>query len=187
MDLIPLRVKIGLKRDRRNGNVHAYPDFNQLSAVQQSGLDWSAYIDQFGGWHYDSVAGHIDDDPTNDSPRGVWLGMLLVPEAFANAAVELFPDQCQILTEQQAERFYEDRVTVDQPENHEDVEALQAIAARLTIEKELGITPSNEEKQRRRDALDPTKKQRGLTKNEMKRWTDYKAKRGLTIKDRPSS
>lgn len=184
-ELVSLQVKIGLGPGTR-GVRHAYPDFNKIDKSVRQSMDWSAYIDQFDGWHYDSVSGHVDDDPANDSPRGTWLGMLLVPEEFANQAVALFPSQCKILTDAQAERFYEDRVTVGQQGYIEDVEALQALAARLTIEEKLNITPTAEEVQRRKDMLDPNKKQRGIMKNEMKKWSDYKAKRGVTIKNRPS-
>lgn len=181
IDVVALQVRIGLVSTVR-GLKHLYPDFNRIDRSLRESMDWSAFIDLYGGWSYDKVSGHKDDDTANGSPRGIWLGMLLVPEDFANAAVDLFPEQCNILSDAQAKKFYEDRVTVDQPDDFEDTEALQAMAARLVIEEKLGITPSAKESNRRVDALNPDKRQRGIRKNETKTWEGYKSKKGLKTK-----
>ena len=54
---------------------------------------------------YDKVSGHQEE--TADSPRGQQWGLLLVPDAFAQQAVTRFPAECSILTEAEAEAFYE--------------------------------------------------------------------------------
>ena len=173
MELVPIKVRIGLRTT--NGRLlHDHPDFNSLPSELRDGLDWSHYVDKFGGWKYDNVAGHSDHDPNNDSPQGMWLGLLLVPEAFAQAAVAAFPEKCSFLTEAECERFYEDRHTFDQPEIHDDTEALQAIAAKRAA----GIP----EDQQDRNAIDPDHPMRGRRRNKTKTFSGYKQQRGITIK-----
>lgn len=171
MDLVPLKVTIGLKTEKKK-RVHAYPPFNQIPEAMRDGMDWSHFVDQYGGWHYDKMCGHNEEDA--DSPRGVWHGMLLVPEDFANEAVNRWPSQCKILSESQAERFYEDRCTVHQPEIQEDAETLQIIAAK----RQAGIAESADDKA----AMDPDNPRRGRTKNKTKKFADMLAHRGLRLK-----
>lgn len=173
MELVPIKVRIGLKT-KNERLLHGYPDFNSLPGELRDGLDWSHYIDKFGGWHYDSVAGHSDHDPDHDSPRGEWLGMLLVPEAFAKAAIEKFGDQCSFLTEAECEAFYQDRCTVNQPDVHDDTETLQAIAAKRAA----GI-PEDEQDV---NAMDPDHPMRGRRRNKTKTFDGYKQQRGISIK-----
>jgi hypothetical protein len=173
MELIPIKVRIGLKKD--GGKIlHSHPDFNSLSEALRDNLDWSYYVDKFGGWHYDKVAGHSDHEPDNDSPRGEWIGMLLVPENFAQAAVDKFSNQCSFLSEQECERFYEDRCTVEQPEIHDDTETLQAISAKRTA----GIPEDDQDE----NAMNPDHPMRGRRKNKIKKFAGYKKQRGITIK-----
>ena len=51
MELVPLKVKIGLKLDGGK-KVHGYPDFNQIDSVIRDNMDWSYFVDKYGGWHY---------------------------------------------------------------------------------------------------------------------------------------
>jgi hypothetical protein len=104
----------------------------------------------------------------------MWQGMLLVPDDFANAAVAKWPDQCSILDSTQAERYYEERVTVNEPEIVEDLEALQIIAAK----RGAGIPESDED----RAALDPDNPKRGRTRNKRKKFADMLATKGLKLK-----
>lgn len=171
MDLVPLKVTIGLKTEKKK-RFHAYPPFNELPEALRDGMDWSYFVDQHGGWHYDKVSGHNEEDA--ESPRGVWHGMLLVPEGFANEAISRWPEQCSILNEAQAERFYEDRVTVNQPEIQEDAEALQIIAAKHGA----GIAETEDDKA----ALDPDNPRRGRTRNKTKKFADMLTHRGLKLK-----
>ena len=173
--LVPLKVKIGLKTEKdRRGNdrrVHAFPPFNELPAEMRDNMDWSYFVDQHGGWHYDHI-GH--NEVASDSPRGVWFGMLLVPEAFAIECTVRWPEQCEILNENQAAKFYEDRVTVNQPEIEEDAEALQIIAAK----RGAGISEDADD----RAALDVDNPRRGRRRNKTKRFADMLAHRGLQLK-----
>lgn len=173
--LICLKVSMGLKREKDKRGIErmvsAYPPFNELPSELRDGMDWSHFVDQYGGWHYD-CCGHNEQD--DESPRGVWFGMLLVPESFANAAVEKWPEQCSILNANQAERFYEDRVTKDMPEIEEDVEALQIIAA-----KRAAGLPEDESDQA---ALDPDNPRRGRRRSKTKKFADMLNHRGLKLK-----
>ncbi len=170
MTLKGIQVKIGLKSD--NGKlVHDFPDFNRITPTVRDNMDWSHYVDKFGGWHYDKVAGHADDDPTNESPAGTWIGMLLVPEGFATEAIALFPSQVKLWTELECQTFYEQRAHVRQSAIKEDVEILQAIVAK----RDLGITESQED----RDALDPDHPALGRRRNKEKTWTGFKTQRGI--------
>lgn len=173
MELVPIKVRIGLKT-KNERLLHDHPDFNTLPKELRDGLDWSHYVDKFGGWKYDNIAGHSDDDPDNDSPTGMWLGMLLVPEDFAQAAVNAFPGQCSFLTEVECERFYEDRHTADQPEIFDDTEILQAIAAKRAV----GIPEDDQD----RNAMDPDHPLSGRRRNKTKTFAGYKLQRGITIK-----
>lgn len=177
---MPLMVKIGLKTSN-NRREHDYPAFNQLAADLRGNTDWSIFVDQYGGWHYDKEAGHADHDPKDvgdtrfDSPHGMWLGMLLVPENFAQAAVKRFPEQCYIIDDKGAEEFYEARCTAKQPEVHDDVEALQALAAK----KQLGMADDDPEIAHAMDVDHPSP---GRRRNKLKTWEGYKKQRGVTIK-----
>lgn len=174
MELVALKVEIGLKsvvEKGRSKRRHAYPPFNELPAELRDGMDWSHFVDQYGGWHYDTC-GHNEEDA--ESPRGVWFGMLLVPESFANAAVEKWPDQCSILNQVQATAFYENRVTRDQPEIEEDLEALQIIAAKRAA----GLAEDDDD----RAALDVNNPRRGRRKSKTKKFADMLAHRGLKLK-----
>lgn len=170
MQLVPLQVRIGLKANRQ----HDFPPFNELDATLRDNMDWSYFVDKFGGWHYDQVAGHSDDDSVNDSPRGTWLGLLLVPDDFAQAAVARWPARCFIKTEVEAEALYNERCHIRDPEIKEDVDVLQAIKAK----RDLAIP----EEQADRDALDPDHLTRGRRRNTRKTWAGFKSAEGITIK-----
>lgn len=170
MELVPLKVEIGLKSD----GSHDFPNFNEINPNLRDGLDWSIYIDQFGGWHYDQISGHVDDDPLDGSPRGTWIGMLLVPDAFAQAAVTQFPTKCSIITEAKAQGFYEQRGHVRDPEIREDTDVLQAIKAK----RDLAIP----EDQADLDALNPDHPALGRRRNKRKTWAGFKTAEGVTIK-----
>jgi len=170
MQLVPLKVKIGLKNE--NGHtVHAFPSFNDIAPNLRDNLDWSYFIDQFGGWHYDKIIGHMEQDA--ESPTGIWLGMILVPNSFAQEAIKLFPESCQILTELEAEKFYNERAHIREPEVFEDAEVLQAIVAK----QRLGI-PQNQDDI---NALNPDHPQIGRRRNPNKTWNQYKINRVITI------
>lgn len=169
MQLVPLKVSIGLKP---NGH-HSYPDFNKLSGSVRENMDWSIFIDKYCSWCYDGEAGHVIDDPDNDSPIGIWLGMLLVPEPFANAAISKFPKQVRELTEAEAKQFYEGRVTKNQPDVNDDLEVLQGIK----IRQDMGIINASD----LANALDIDHPSPGRRRNKLKKWDGFKQSRGFEI------
>lgn len=168
MELVPLRVRIGL----RQGGGHLYPPFNKIPSSLRGGVDWCHFVDRFGGWHYDKISGHEHDDAI--SPAGQWLGLLLVPENFAEAAAGRF-DTCDILTDSEAEEFYESRVTANDPEVINDLEVLQAVAAKRAA----GLPEDDDD----REALDPASDRPGRRRNPRKRWADRKRAAGHTVSD----
>lgn len=150
-----------------------YPDFNQLAVVKQSGLDWSQYIDQNGsGWLYDKKCGHAEVDV--DSPSGIWLGMLLIPEQFALEAIAKFPDRIVRMTEAAAETFYNNRHACKMPDEDIDSDILQGIK----LKQELGLTPTENQQK----ALDPEDDTPGIRRNKKKKWVDFKVLRAISIK-----
>ncbi len=174
-ELAAIKVKIGIKKSGRNAGHHQYPDFGQLLAVRNSGMDWARYVDVHGeSWHYDNVSGHRDDDV--DSPFGNWDGMLIVPVEFADQAVQMFPDVVSRLTETECGDFYDNRCHVHEPEFHESKDVLQAMAAKRQLE--IAETPEDVK------ALDPDDKTPGIVRNERRRWTDFKGKAGIEFKEK---
>lgn len=162
MAMLPIIVKIGTLPNGRA----KYPNFNLLATVQASGLDWSKYIDAFGsGWLYDEI-GHKDDD--DDSPRDQQWGMILVPQLFATEAVAQFPTEVAVIDEVEASDFYNKRVAVRQPEQVIDTDIVHGIK----LKQDLGIPLTPDQV----DALDPTKKTRGIVNNDMRLYADFKAK-----------
>jgi len=165
MNLVPIKIRIGLKHD---GSCE-YPQFNTLTSL--GGQKWEKYIDLHGGWFYDKVAGHADDDL--ESPHGLWYGVILVEGAIAAEAVDKFPERVEILTEVEFEKFYNERVAVDLPEEDIDTEVLNGIK----LKKDLGIrlTLSQE------SAIDPSTETRGVRVNHKKTWKQLKAKSKIEI------
>lgn len=187
--LAAIKVKIGL---RPNGQAD-HPDFNALSVVQANKMDWSTYVDVHGlGWAYDKRSGHADDD--TDSPAGQQWGVLLVPEQFAIEAVAQFPSLCTRLTDAELTVFWDTRAHAHLEEVTRDEGALNRLEREgaliddaLTDADTAQTTKLNARKtQLRREmkkALDPDHPSPGIRKNHRKRWADFKAKTGVTIKD----
>lgn len=167
-ELVPLKVKIGLAF-----NGHAlYPDFNSLPVVQESGLDWSRFVDLFGlGWHYDKTSGHKEQSV--DSPFGQQLGVLIVPKNFVKQAIAMFPDTCARITETELENFYDNKSHAHEPDELFDMAVLKGIK----IKHDLDIPLTTQQL----DALDPEKDTRGIRRNKRRRWTDYKALMDVVI------
>ena len=168
MELKTIKVKIKLKDD---GSAK-YPTFNDLKSVQTSRMDWSKYVDVYGlGWQYDKTSGHTED--TAESPRGQQFGMLIVPEDFANEAVAMF-EECVAIEEAEAKDFYENKAVINQPDEIIDEKILTGIK----LKQDLGQTLTAEQV----NALDPTKEEKGITLNKDKKWSEFKLKKGVTIK-----
>ncbi len=178
MELVPLKVKILIKGKewsnyKQRGHAF-YPDFNLLQCIIDAGLDWSYYVDQYGGgWHYDKQSGHKEEDGDN-SPHGLQWGVLLVPEEFAEQAEALYPKQTEIISEAEFETFYNDRAHA-----HEASEKLDAdILAGIKSKQDLGLDITAEQTA----ALNPEDPTPGIVKNKNKIFTDYKTVTGITIK-----
>lgn len=169
MDLVPLRVTILLKPD----GTCDYPSFNDIPAKDRDNMDWAYFIDKYGGWHYDQVSGHADDNPAQGSPKGTWLGMLLVPAAFATEAVARFPSRCTTMNEAQAESMYENRCHIKDQAVKLDRTALQAIKNK----RDLGIAEDQDDI----DALNPSHPAPGRRTNVRKTWAGYKTVEDITI------
>lgn len=169
MELVALRVKIGL-----NGNgYHDFPKFNQITSSLRGDVDWSIFVDRFGGWHYDQVSGH-DHEDAGVSERGNWNGMLMVPNDFAQAAVTMFPSTCSIIVETEAEDFYNNRGHIRDAEIKEDTTVLQAIAAKEAL--------SIAQDQSDVDALNPDHPATGRRRNKKKTFAGFKTEQGITVK-----
>lgn len=167
---VAIKIRIGLKPNGHAG----YPDFNRIDAALRDDMDWSRYVDKHGGWHYDQVAGHQDDDPAASSPIGVQFGMLVVPETFADSAVAMFPTDVAILNDADAGTFYNSRAHIRDAAIRENLEILQGIKAK----RDLSIA----EDQQDRDALDPDHPAAGRRRNTVKTWSDFKTQRGITMR-----
>jgi hypothetical protein len=192
MELAAIRVKI-----LRKPNGHAdYPKFGQLPSVQETGMDWSKYVDIYGiGWLYDKVSGHDDEDV--DSPRGQQWGVLLIPEVFANEAVAQFPDRCQRLTEAETADFYDNKTNIHVDEEVVDADILKSYQIQIELLKTLEAEATSQEKVKlqqqlanikvkAKKAIDPDDDAPGLRKNPLARWSSAKAKRGITFKEPPT-
>lgn len=173
MHLVPLKVTIGLKTDERGRRVHAYPPFNDLPLSLRDDMDWSYFVDKFGGWHYDKCCGHAEEDLEIGSRRGFWLGMICVPKAFADEACRQFAGTCQVLSDEEAAEFYEHRCHIHEPAVKEDVNVLQAIAAKKAVGIELSEDDAN--------AMDENHPMPGRRKNKLKTWQGFKESRGITV------
>jgi len=167
MQLVPLRVRIGLDQKNR----HQYPAFNTLPESVRLGMDWSRLIDRFGGWLYDKKCGHHNDD--TESPAGYWFGVIMVPSGFAEAAVDKFPDDCEPLTETELATYYETRHKHGEPDTLWDLEAMQLIAAK----RQAGLPEDDDD----RAALDPESDTPGRRRNKAKQFQHFKASRGLQL------
>jgi len=177
MDLVPIKVKIGL---RTSGEAN-HPNFNTLAVVVDSGMDWSNYIDTFGsGWLYDQDSGHKetrDNKDEWDSPHGEQWGMVLVPKLFADQAVAAMPGIVTKLDETKCQHFYDNFHAKNLPDNNVDEKALKEFQAKTSSGAELTV----EETARRDKALDPNDSAPGITKNQNKKWVDFKTMKGVNI------
>lgn len=166
--LSALKVIIRLKTD--GGAL--YPNFNSLSTVQATGLDWSRYVDVYGlGWHYDKTCGHTQE--AVGSPVGTQIGVLIVPKTFVDEAISTFPSDCSKLTELELEDFYNNKAHVTEPDELFDMEILEGIQ----FKQSFGLALTAQQI----DAIDPTKDTPGIRKNKSRLWADYKKETSITI------
>lgn len=172
MDFVPIKVKIGL---RPNGHAD-HPDWFQLPCIS-SEADYKTHIR--GGWRYDKKYGHKEEGP--DSPFGMQWGMLFVSKQFAQEALVAFPTLITVLTEAEAESFYEERVTAHMPENRANLPVLQALETELNLRKALGQDTATLEAKIAK-ALDPNDdSEPGLIKDPIKIFTDVKTREDIAV------
>ena len=176
MDLVPLKVKIGL----REKGFAKYPDFNSLPLSVRGDMDWAEYIDAYGsGWLYDDC-GHKEEEIRGDewdSPIGQQWGVILVPKPFADAAILAFPNEVEKMDQTRTETFYNNYHARKQPENIVDEEALKPFETKV----KLGVPLTTKEQLDMNKALDPNDPTLGVTKNLRKTWADFKVLKGIKI------
>jgi hypothetical protein len=169
-EVVPIQVVIGL---RPNG--HA--DHPNWSLMPTFGNDPEPQI--IVKWKYDKSSGH--QEASAGSPIGQQLGMLLVTDAFAQEAVTTFPGIVSILTEAQAEIFWNNKAHLHVPQNHFDVNLLIGLDAELNLREKLG-QDTTQLKARIANALDVLHSEPGIKRNRMKRFADAKILLDITIK-----
>ena len=169
MDLVPIKVKIGL---RPNGHAD-HPNFNILPSVIAAGIDWAYYVDANGsGWLYD-CCGHKEEEP--GSPFGMQWAMLLVPAAFAAEAVAALPAICADMTDAEAEAFYDTQHAKYFDQELLDEKVLSAIKTKQELSPPIPLST------RQLKALDPTDDQPGVRTNHNKTFAGFKTRRGIKI------
>lgn len=154
----------------KNGRTLQYPNFDSLQAVKDFGGSWSEYVDTEGsGWLYDNLATAFDDD--GEAPEGYISGLILVPDEFAKEAASEFPTLVSILSDEEAEAYYNNRHAIDFPDEEIDLEELQKI--KLKVDLNIPLTAQQQK------AIDPEDKTKGIRPNPKKTLTAYKQMRGI--------
>lgn len=176
-DMLPIKVKIG---SRPNGHAD-HPDWTRLQIVKSSGLGTMYKPDLMGGWKYDKTCGHADDTP--ESPAGVQYGMLTVSPEFAYEAISVFPDKVSIMTEAEAEDFWDNKAMAYISENKTDSNELVSLKSEYDIRKILGQNTADLEAKMSK-AIDPRDDAPGLKKRKNKKWSDAKANYGVSVQKR---
>lgn len=171
-NLVPIKVKIGL---RPNGHAD-HPDWYKLPLAASE--DPAHHM--FGGWSYDKTSGHKDETP--DSPYGMQWGMMLVTEKFADEAIAILPSLVTIMTEEEAEDFYNNKSRAHLSENSFDERALTGLKLEFDLKEILGqdTTALKKKIAKAIDPLDDTEP--GIRKQMEKKWVDAKLKHGFTLK-----
>jgi len=170
---VPIKVIIGL---RPNGHAD-HPDWKQLPLQKVRGERHEDH--QIVKWVYDKTSGHQDN--TVGSPRGQQFGMMLVTSTFADEAIAQFPELVTIMTEVEAQDFWETKGHAHLPENDIDVDVLLALKAQRDLMMALGKPTVALDAQITR-ALNPDNRELGVRKNRTKLWADAKMAMGFTIK-----
>lgn len=194
MEIVVLRVRIHRElRQRRRGTrlENVYPDFNTLPEEVRtppgasSPLDWAIYADQVGwGWLYDNVSGFGFSDEVNPN-RDLIYGCIGVLEDFAQAAVEAFPDTCEIMDPDEFVAWRSERALSGIERVRYNHERLAGLQAAIGLAKELEDHATLAElKVQARKALDPDDKFPGINANERLDWDTFARGRGIRLKGR---
>lgn len=174
-------IKITIIRELRKGRfVMGYPDFNALDSDVRRGADWAQFVDLYGGWHYDRISKMGVTDPTNPDPD-TQHGVLLVPEDFARAAVEAFPDRVEYLDEDEFDDFFNNRAHFDAPEELVNEKRVNEIRAKYGLHSgRLAPLPTMDASDAA--AIDPSQPHVGIVANPNKTAARMKQAKGITIK-----
>jgi hypothetical protein len=174
-NLVAIRFQAGLhtvdvkSKGWATGNAK-YPDFNQVSLANRSGMDWSKYIDAFGiGMQYDKDCGHKESAP--HSPHGEQCCVLAAPEAFVLEAMSKLQGLVR-LTEAEFINFYDNKAHAHEDDDYVDTDVLAGIKAK----EDAGLAVPEKEA-----AFNRNNKAMGIRKNENKRWADFKKKSGVEV------
>lgn len=177
MDLIPIKVKIGL---RSNGHAD-HPQWTLLPMINNE-EEQKQHIPF--GWIYDKSCGHAESRIENnswDSPVGMQWGCLLVTNQFAQEAIATFPHLVTEIDEVEFADFYDKKSRAHMSENDYNIQVLEG----LKLEHDLKLINNEdltEVKQRIAKAVDKNDLSPGIVKNNEKTWTDKKVKLDVTIK-----
>lgn len=170
MELIPIKVKIGL---RPNGHAD-YPDWSKLPLAKTT--DPASHM--FHGWQYDKTSGHKES--AIDSPYGMQWGVVLVTVQFAAEAVVKFPAIVNVMTEAELETFWDEKAHAHMSAEQIDTDALQGLKAERDLLVDLGRSLTTVDETIAR-ALDPNDPSRGKQKDHLKTWKLAKVRLGVTI------
>jgi hypothetical protein len=174
---VPIRVKIGL---RPNGHAD-HPDWTTLPLAgngSREEKEQAVSAHQIIKWRYDNTSGHQDD--TADSPRGMQWGMMVVSQQFALEAVAKFPSLVTVMTDAQAQDFWDNRVYARTPPVKYDTDVLNGLALerQLRQARNLDLTEIDS---RIDKALDPSNPAMGVRENREVKFANIKADLKLSI------
>lgn len=167
IELVPIKIKVIIGP---NGKF-LYPNFKGLQFFRDN-PEYKALP-----LYYDKVDCKTE---TEDSPLGIRWCMKLVPPAFAEEALTVFPGIVFEMTEEEAEEFYNEKVTAHQSENIYDVTTLQGLKIELELREKLGQDTAVIKNQIER-AIDPDDEEPGIKRNKNKKWKDLKQNLNATI------
>lgn len=160
-------VAIKIKIVRNSDKSMNYPPFKTLANYERS----SIYYDRTSNCDVDSV----------HSPMGENWALKFVPEAMANEAAATWPTRIIKLTDAEAKTFYENYVSIKQPEENVDINILQALKMKYDIMEALG-QDTTAIKTKMAKAIDANDVEPGISKNEEKTYADFKTKYDLIVK-----
>ncbi len=170
MDLVPIRVKIGL---RANGHAD-HPDWFKLPLATT--MDPASQM--MHGWKYDKQCGHTEHE--TNSPSGMQWGVVLVSELFATEAVATFPSLVTRMTAAQLETFWDERACAHMPVIRTDTVALQGLKAERDLMVDTDKVTAGIDV-RIGKALDPDDPTPGKKIDKTARWATAKDHLGITL------
>ena len=172
---VAIKVKIGLKPNGRGDMWADYPDWDKLPLAATE----THQSHQIVKWKYDKCCGHREGSV--DSPLGMQWGMMVVTQQFADEAVAMFPDKVTVMTEAEAEDFWDNKAHAHMPENKVDSEVLGNLNTELQLRKALNQDTTALEAKIVK-ALDPKDKEAGVSEQKEKLYANAKANLGFAIK-----